>query len=74
MAACEIILMRSVLFTSQLQGLHLSQKKTIGVLVDEELVCISTDLALFKVAKPEELARQNRELESLLRSHPKGIA
>ena len=32
------------------------------------------NLALFKVARPEELARQNRELESLLASHPKGIA
>ena len=32
------------------------------------------NLALFKVARPEELARQNRELESLLTSHPKGIS
>ena len=32
------------------------------------------NLALFRAARPEELARQNRELESLLTSHPKGIA
>ena len=32
------------------------------------------NLARFKVTRPEESARQNRELESLLTSRPNGIA